>query len=147
MESIKAGEDIYYKLEIESPCKINISFIIPPDIKDNDNFNVSYHGYISEPSDDDIIEEQDFTDIELSDNLQNETTGKNLFVYLEQVTKGISCAVIKFSSNTNLNTVGIVVNLFNIKDIYEIYESKYSEYLDIDIPKVVQKTTFFLYTL
>ena len=142
--NITDGSNIYFKFEIEDSSYINISFFLPSYVKEEDII-VYYYGFISEPSDENIFEEdQNFTEIELYENLLDETEEKKTFFYLQDIGKNISYAVIKFTPKIGLQYVGILVNLLDLDEISGIYAINYSEYLDIDIPKLVENDNSFI---
>ena len=151
MQSIVADSNNYFKVEIQGQTYINISIFVSSNIKEDD-INVYFHGFISEPLEEDIIDEdQNFIGIELYEKqkIEDGTNSINFFIYLLNVTEEMSYLVIKFIPKTSLDFFGILVYPLDMENLLpKVYKAKFNEILDIDIPKLNKdQNIFFVHSI
>ena len=126
---------LYFRFQKEAK-PILIHLILPEGVK-NEEILLSYHGFEEQPSDQDIYDaSEEFTDVELYDEVEYERDGKELTYLMDNE---IPYITLSFTTLADLTSLGILVE--NYEEGKEDDKDKESIY-DMNIYDVEFSTTY-----
>ena len=133
---------LYFRFQKEAK-PILIHLILPEGVK-NEEILLSYHGFEEQPSDQDIYDaSEEFTDVELYDEVEYEGDGKELTYLMDNE---IPYITLSFTTLADLTSLGILVENYeegkeddkDKESIYDmnIYDVEFLTTYDINVKKM-----------